>query len=118
MYPRTEYEMTQEDYDAIIEACKPVACMMVGDYVPRSPQENANAAWSTLGGKMGFDGASVRPCAKGHRFFTAIPTEPESVRKEREEMEAKEIWQRKIQSLRIEIEEKQRELAHMEEAAQ
>ena len=38
MYPRTNYEMTQEDLDRILDACNPVP------YMPRSAQENANAA--------------------------------------------------------------------------
>ena len=67
----TEFEMTQEDLDAILEACKPVPYMIVGGHPPRSQQENANAAWARLGGKMGFHPMTVRPSSKGQRFFTA-----------------------------------------------
>lgn len=76
MYPRTNYEMTEEDYQKLMEACNPVPYMIIGGSGPRSPQENANTAWKVLGEKMGFDHMSVRPVGnKGRRYFTAIPTE-------------------------------------------
>jgi predicted TIM-barrel fold metal-dependent hydrolase len=69
---RKEFEMTEEDLNALLEACKPVPYMVIGGYVPRSPQENANDAWERLGKKMGFDHMTVRPISgKGDRFFTA-----------------------------------------------
>ena len=68
-----EYEMTQEDLDTIMEACKPVVCMQIGSYVPSTPQENANRAWADLGEKMGFDSTTVEPSSKGNMFFTAMP---------------------------------------------
>ena len=69
---RKEFEMSQEDLERILEACKPVPYMIIGGVVPRSPQENANAAWGDLGHRMGFDAMSVRPIPeKGDRFFTA-----------------------------------------------
>ena len=68
MYPRVNYEMTEEDLKAILDACKPVPCMMIGAYAPASPQENANRAWSSLGKKMGFDPMTVQPIqGKGQR---------------------------------------------------
>ena len=51
-YPRTEYEMTQEDYDKIIKACSPVPMIMLHIGTPRSQQENANDAWAELGKRM------------------------------------------------------------------
>jgi predicted TIM-barrel fold metal-dependent hydrolase len=69
---RKEFEMTEEDLNALLKACKPVPYMVIGGYVPRSPQENANDAWERLGKKMGFDHMTVRPISgKGDRFFTA-----------------------------------------------
>lgn len=73
---RTTYRMTQEQYDKIIEACRPVPYMIVGGMAPRSPQENANDAWCALGRAMGFDGMSVQPVRGDHLAFTAIPKEP------------------------------------------
>lgn len=68
---RKEYEMTQAQFDKIIEACKPVPYMVFGGREPRSQQENANDAWKALGDDMGFDHMTVRPNGKGDRFFTA-----------------------------------------------
>jgi len=70
---RREYEMTETDYAAILEASKPVPYMVFGGMGPTSPQERANAAWRALGERMGFDGMSVEPSDKGPRFFTAVP---------------------------------------------
>jgi hypothetical protein len=77
-----EYEMTQADVDAILEASKPTPVMFLSGGTPMhsTPQENANAAWKKLGEKMGFDYMTVRPVkgiGKGNRFFTAEPTKQE-----------------------------------------
>lgn len=84
MYPRTNYEMTDEQLDNLMKACKFVACMMVGSSPPSSPQENANIAWATLGLKMGFDPLTVQP-RQGFstKYFTAIPSETEIQKGER-----------------------------------
>ena len=71
-----EYEMTEEDLNELLDACKPTRVMMIGSYIPPSPQENANRAWRRLGEKMGFDYLTVKPIAgKGQRFFSATKTE-------------------------------------------
>lgn len=88
MNPTVEYEMTQADLDAILDACKPVPYMVMGGMAPRSPQENANAAWAALGEKMGFDYMTVRPSSKGDRFFTATPSETGPQREARVQREA------------------------------
>ena len=72
---RKEYEMTQADLDKILEACKPVPYMVVGGVPPRSPQENANAAWAELGSRMGFDHMTVLPTGRGIRCFYAVPND-------------------------------------------
>lgn len=89
MYPRTKYEMSEADLAAILEACKPVPYMIVGGMEPATPQENANRAWAALGQKMGFDSTTVEPISgQGTRFFTAVPSETESQRAEREKNES------------------------------
>lgn len=96
MNPTVEYEMTQTDLDAILDACKPVSYMVMGGMAPRSQQENANAAWAALGEKMGFDYMTVRPSSKGDRFFTAVPSETGPQREARLAREAEEKRQREI----------------------
>lgn len=69
---RFEYEITEAELERLLEASNPVVCMKVGSYAPRSPQENANAAWKALGGEKGFDHMTVQPIpGKEQRFFTA-----------------------------------------------
>jgi len=73
---RKEFEMTEEQYSKIIEACRPVPYMIIGGIGPRSPQENANMAWEDLGRKLGFNPLSVQPVeGKNGRFFTAETAE-------------------------------------------
>jgi len=72
---RKDYEMTEADLAKILEACKPVRYMLVGGIPPRSPQENANAAWAELGRRMGFDHMTVAPTGRGDRSFSAVPNE-------------------------------------------
>ena len=88
MYPRINYVMSEDDLKELLEACKPVPCMMIGGCAPSSVQENANRAWAKLGKKMGFDSMTVMPVqGKGMRHFTAVPTETEEQRIAREKKE-------------------------------
>ncbi len=69
---RKEFTMSKEQLDGLLDACKPVPYMVSGGIAPRSQQENANAAWASLGLEMGFDSMSVRPVSgKGMEVFTA-----------------------------------------------
>lgn len=65
------YEMSEEDYKQLLEACKAVPYMVVGGIPPTSPQENANRAWQALGKKMGFIWDTAT--GTGGRTFTAEP---------------------------------------------
>lgn len=67
----TRFEMSQEDLEVILTACKPVPLIMLQCGMPRSQQENANDAWARLGKKLGFDPMTVKPTGEGDRFFTA-----------------------------------------------
>jgi hypothetical protein len=112
-YPRTNYEMTQADLDRILDACKPTPVMFLSGGVPMggSPQENANTAWATLGKQMGFEPMSIRPIqGKGMRFFTAIPSETEEARQEREKAVAEELRRNQITRLQDEILDRQKQL--------
>ncbi len=69
---RSEYTMTDQQQATIMEASKPVPYMVFGGKEPRSPQENANAAWRALGEELGFDSLTVQPVpGKDDRHFTA-----------------------------------------------
>lgn len=75
MTDRKEFYITEQQYDKLLDACKPVPAMYLsgGTLMGPSPQENANRAWCELGKEMGFDGMTVKPSSKGKLFFTAIP---------------------------------------------
>jgi hypothetical protein len=105
--------MTQEDLDAIIDACKPVPCIMVGGYAPSSPQENANRAWKSLSEKMGFDYMTVQP-GNGDRFFTAVPSETEDQKSSRVAKEKETDRRKEIAILRAEIRYRQDKLDALE----
>jgi len=68
-----EFEMTQEQLDRLLSACRPVAMIALQCGAPRSPQENANEAWKALAKELGFVWDTAKPSPKGERFFTAIP---------------------------------------------
>ena len=101
MYPRTNYEMSEEDLEEILKACQPVPMIMLQCGTPSSPQENANRAWSSLGKKMGFDSDTIKPIpGKGNRFFSAVPSETETQREERIKKEAKERRVRRVTEIK------------------
>jgi hypothetical protein len=78
MKMRKEFTMTAEQHERLLDACKPVPYMVIGGMQPRSPQQNANAAWAALGAEMGFDPMSVQPVqGKGSEVFTAEATHVE-----------------------------------------
>ena len=79
------YEMTEDDLKTLLSLMQPAPMLNVGRGPSR--QESANHAWRSLGMKMGFDHRTVKPTGKGDRFFTAIPSETELLRKERIERE-------------------------------
>jgi hypothetical protein len=111
MYPRTNYEMTPAQCDALLATMKPVPYMVIGGVAPRSQQENANAAWAALGAQMGFDYNTVQPIeGKGMLHFSAVPSENETQRAERLEKEAAEKKRAEVRRLEIVIAEAQEEL--------
>jgi len=69
---KKEYQMTEEQYNKIIEASKPVPYLVFGGHPPSSPQDNANAAWRNLANEMGFIWDSVEP-GRSKKHFLATP---------------------------------------------
>ena len=112
MYPRTNYEMTEEDLKLLLEACKPVIAMKIGSYIPDNPQENANRAWQKLGKKMGFEHTTVQPIqGKSTRFFTAVPSETLTQKSEREVREREAFQRARIKEIQNEIDALQKQLS-------
>ena len=74
--PAERYWLSEEDLQAIYEACRPVPLIFLSGGKPAFPsaQENANAAWERLGEKMGFNSRTVEPCGEGDRVFMAERT--------------------------------------------
>ena len=69
---RCQFEMTEEQFEKLLDASKPTLCMMIGNVLPRTPQQNANYAWALLGEEMGFDSLTVKPVpGKSGQHFTA-----------------------------------------------
>lgn len=69
---RIEFHLTEKQLNDLMDACKPVIYMVIGGVPPPSPQENANAAWASLGAELGFDYMTVQPVSgKGNDYFTA-----------------------------------------------
>ncbi len=116
MYPRTNYEMTQAQCDALLAACKPTPVMFASGGVPigGSQQENANAAWADLGRQMGFDHMTVQPVSgKGMRFFTAVPSETQEQQQTRIARQAEEKRHAEILVLNTEIADRQKRLQEL-----
>ncbi len=72
---RQEYQLTDEEYAALLAASRPTRVMYLSGGMPMfgSQQENANRAWAKIGTARGFDAMTVQPSSKGDRFFTAVP---------------------------------------------
>lgn len=68
------FTLSEDQHTALLDACKPVPYLVVGGMPPRSPQQNANAAWRRLGSELGFDWESVEPApGRDSRSFLATP---------------------------------------------
>lgn len=76
MSKHIEYEMSEEQYARMIEACKPVPLIMLQCGPAPSQQERVNAAWTELGKEMGFKPmTATRSFRNSERFFLAEPEE-------------------------------------------
>jgi len=113
MYPRTNYEMTEEDLNRLLDSCKPTSVMFLsgGRALGSSLQEKANRAWCELGKRMGFDFETVRPnVEKGQRFFSAVPSETELQKETRIKLESEKKKQDEIKKITNDIERLQKRL--------
>lgn len=116
-YPRVEFEMSKEQMDAILRACRPTPVLFGsgGVNLGGDPQENANRAWRALGAEMGFDHMTVRPIdGKGMQFFTAVPSETKEAKAERTAREAAAKKAARVAELRKAITDAQAELEQLD----
>lgn len=68
---RKEFQLTEEQYQGLMAASRPVLAIALQAGMPASPQATANAWWKKLGEELGFDYMTARPSPRGARFFTA-----------------------------------------------
>ena len=69
---RKEFCLNEDQFNRLMEACRPTPYMIIGGVMPRSPQENANEAWAVLGKELGFEPMSAQPVyGKDAHHFTA-----------------------------------------------
>ena len=71
---KREFEMSQEDYDKLLEASRPVPLIALNYGPIPSLEQRVGAAWAALGKKMGFIWNTAQPIpGKDSRFFMAEP---------------------------------------------
>lgn len=76
---KIEFEMSQEQLDKLLNACKPVLCIALNCGPISSPQENANRAWRSLGEEMGFVWDTVEPVrGRPNTVFRAEPIQKQA----------------------------------------
>lgn len=63
------YELTDDEYAAILEASRPVPYIVFGGVEPISPQQRANTAWQALGNARGFDWRTVTAGPDARHFY-------------------------------------------------
>ena len=69
---RIEFHLTKNQLKELLDASKPVTYMVIGGIEPRSPRENAEAAWQRLGQELHFHWETVLPVqGKNEEYFTA-----------------------------------------------
>lgn len=69
---RKEYELTERQFNLIMEASKPIPMVAIQAGLPMSQQERANRVWSVIAREVGCDMWTVKPIPeKGERWFSA-----------------------------------------------
>ena len=69
-----EFQLSETDYNLLMDASKPVPYMIVGGFEPTSPRQKAEEQWKRIGKEMGFKWETARPVrGKSDIFFTAEP---------------------------------------------
>ena len=68
----TEFVLTDEEYERVMEASRPVPYLVIGGVEPMSPQENANRVWRAIYQDRGLDWKTVARGSSGPRSFRAV----------------------------------------------
>lgn len=68
---RKKFEMTDAQYEKILDASRPVPYIAAHCGPMASPQETANRAWEELGKELGFKFMTVEGIAGESKAFTA-----------------------------------------------
>jgi poly-gamma-glutamate capsule biosynthesis protein CapA/YwtB (metallophosphatase superfamily) len=68
--------MTDEEFNDLVEACKPVPYMVIGGIVPESPTDKAMRVWDSVAKRVGCVQSSIAPANTGDDHdFMAEPKE-------------------------------------------
>jgi hypothetical protein len=68
-----KYRLSEEQYDKLMEACKPVPYLVVGGYAPVSLQERANTAWQQVAADFKVKWDTIKPAGSDDHDFFAEP---------------------------------------------
>lgn len=67
------YQLTNEEYNELMEASKPTRYMVFNGSVSMSPQERSVAVWKEVAIRVGCDWTTIQPGATD-REFVALPS--------------------------------------------
>lgn len=75
---RKEFKLTDKQYDALLEVCRPVPMIALHCGPILSNQKRVNTAWEALGQEIGFDPMTVQPVdGKNEKHFSAEVLAPQ-----------------------------------------
>ena len=75
MSVRTDYRLTDEDFNRLLKASQPVPYLIANGTEPMSPHEAAMRIWRDIADREGVDVDSIRQGSDGNGHYTAIPKE-------------------------------------------
>jgi len=73
MTERRNFTLTDDQYERLLNASRPVPYMIISGMEPATPQQNANDAWRAFGVELGFDWETVQKVGSDLRTFSAVP---------------------------------------------
>ena len=67
------YDLTEEQYQRLLSASKPVMMIALQCGNPQSPRENAEAEWHKIAAEVGCQYSTIEPYSGEPKSFTAEP---------------------------------------------